>query len=54
MFTNATRREYRERARRIRELADEATTPQLKEKLLQLADEYERMATNVEDDGEPR
>ena len=39
---------YRERARRIRELADTTSFQSIKEKLLQVVDEYERLAIEVE------
>jgi hypothetical protein len=39
---------YRERARRIRELADTTSFQALKEKLLEVVGEYERLAIEVE------
>jgi hypothetical protein len=48
MHANATSRDYRERARRIRALADETTFPQIKSELLQVAVEYERLAAQAE------
>lgn len=39
---------YRERARRIRELADTTSFQAIKEKLLEVVDEYERLAAEVE------
>jgi len=42
---------YRERARRIRELADTTSVPAIKEKLLEVVGEYERLAIEVERHG---
>jgi hypothetical protein len=39
---------YRERARRIRELADTTSFQSIKEKLLEVVGEYERLAIEVE------
>ena len=39
---------YRERARRIRELADTTSFQAIKDKLLEVVGEYERLATEVE------
>lgn len=39
---------YRERARRIRELADTTSFQAIKEKLLEVVSEYERLALEVE------
>ena len=39
---------YRERARRIRELADTTSFQAIKEKLLEVVGEYERLAIEVE------
>ena len=46
VLTRATA--YRERARRIRELADTTSFQAIKEKLLEVVDEYERLAAEVE------
>ena len=43
---------YRRHAARVRRLADEATTPALKEHLREVALEYERLAERV-DSGTP-
>ena len=51
MPANATSRDYRERARRIRALADETTFPQIKSELLEVAVEYERLAVQAESRG---
>ena len=48
MPANATSRDYRERARRIQALADQTTFPQIKNELLQVAIEYERLAAQAE------
>ena len=48
MRTNATSRDYRERARRIQALADETTIPQIKNELLQVAIEHGRLAAQAE------
>jgi len=40
---------YRRHAARVRQLASEATTPAIKEHLLQIAKQYERLAERVED-----
>jgi hypothetical protein len=42
---------YRERARRIQELADTTSVPAIKEKLLEVVGEYERLAIEVERHG---
>jgi hypothetical protein len=42
---------YRRQAARVRRLADEATTPKIKEQLRETAREYERLAERV--DNEP-
>lgn len=48
---NATSGDYRERARRVRALADETTFPQIKSELLQVAVEYERRSCREPPDG---
>src|SRR5262245_50022132 len=48
---NATSIDYRERARRIRALADETTFPQIKRELLEVAVENERLAVQAEGRG---
>jgi hypothetical protein len=48
MAANATSRDYRERARRIQALANQTTFPQIKNELLQVAIEYERLAAQAE------
>ena len=42
---------YRRHAARVRRLADEATTPALKEHLREVARQYERLAERVEGAG---
>src|SRR4051812_43143176 len=44
---------YRERARRLRDLAASETAPDLKKQLAEVAEQYERMAKKAED-GAPR
>jgi hypothetical protein len=44
MPAHASLSDYRERARRIRALADETNLPQIKTELLELAAEFERLA----------
>jgi len=48
MHANATSRDFWERARRIRALADETTFPQIKRELLEVAAEHERLAAHAE------
>jgi hypothetical protein len=42
---------YRRQAVRVRQLVTEATTPAIKEHLLQVAEQYERLANRVERSG---